>query len=314
MTAISTAGPLATTDDQGRARRARRPTPYRARYHLHLGRKLETRSLSRVSNPSTGDTNKTITTTVSPGNVPFSPVFAWGLNYNLNSACQAGLDFSSGSGSGSVNTTVTAAQAGCSGSFNAQAAVSGSTSSTPTLVIVPPQVMIQTLVGEAGAQTAPGDATMPSLLLVAENRFGDTTFPGGSAATWQAVLVPSQFYGASNATANGVEPELDYAAEVFSWTTPLSIPPGCKGYWSPTNSQFATLQTWAGVAAGSAVNWASVGAPQFSAWAGQPKQAVVKSSIANNLRTDGPGYNSAPAIVLFQLAPSGSAPAVITIP
>jgi len=178
-------------------------------------------------------------------------------------------------------------------------------------VTVPPQIMIQTLIGEAGAQTAPGDATMPSLLLVAENRFGDGAFPGGAAATWQAVLVPSQFYGASNGTTNGVEPELDYAAQVFSWTTPVSIPPGCKGYWSPTNGQFATLQGWMQTPA-SAVNWSSVGAPQFSAWSGQPKQAVIKTSIANNVGV--PGSTAAPAIVLFQLAPSGSAPAVITVP
>jgi hypothetical protein len=155
---------------------------------------------------------------------------------------------------------------------------------------------------------------MPSLLLVAQNRFGDSNFIQG-ATTWQAQLIPSQFYGASNTTANGVAPELGYAASVFAGTTTVSIPPGCKGYWSPTSAQFTTLQTWAGKQAGSISDssWPStVGAPGFPAWAGQPKQAVIKSSIANNSR--GGLYANAPAFVLFQLAPSATAAAVITIP
>jgi hypothetical protein len=185
--------------------------------------------------------------------------------------------------------------------------------------VVPPQIMIQTLVGEAGGQTAPGDDTMPAILLVAENRFGDGGFTGGSAATWQAVLVPSEFYGASNSTATGVEPELDYAASVFAGTTTVSIPTGCKSYWSPTNGQFATLQSWASDPASYPANalqdadWRSVGASSTT-WSGQPRQAVIKGSVGGSTRGgSGPtGHASAPAIVLFRRAPNAGDPAVIT--
>jgi hypothetical protein len=56
----------------------------------------------------------------------------------------------------------------------------------------------------------------------------------------------------------------------------------------------------------------AVSAPCYPAWNGQPKQAVIKTSIANNAR--GGLYANAPAFVLFQLAPLSSSPAVITIP
>ena len=130
---------------------------------------------------------------------------------------------------------------------------------------------------------------------------------------WRPICFSPQFYGASNTTPTGVEPELNYAATVFAGTTTVSIPPGCKAYWSPTNAQFSNLQTFASSQSNSISDtmWSSssVGAPKL--WIGQPKQAVIKSSIANNKRAC---CSSAPAIVLFQLAPSGTSPAVITVP
>ena len=273
---------------------------------------------------STGDTTTTnppapaITVYVTPSEITFTPAFSWGLLRNENSACTASPNFTTNSGTGSVNETVTANPAGCSGVFDARAVVGMSTSPTLTQIIVPPQIMVQTAVGEARGQTAPGDDSIPAILLVAKNRFGDNDFPGGATGTWQAVLVPEEFYGARNqaqpggvATVNGVEPELNYAAQVFAGITTVSIPSGCKAYWSPTNSQFATLQTWSGSAASGITNdmWSSIGAPGL--WGNQAKQAVIKSSIANNTR---PEHTSAPAFVLFRLAPSGTDPAVITVP
>ena len=263
-------------------------------------------------NLSTGDTATQVTVTEIPSYPLFTPVFSFVNTYNLSSACAAALNFSSGNGYGTVNSTVTAAPAGCSGVFGGFANSAGANTSNTLWIAVPPQIMIQTEVGEAGGQTAPGDASMPAILLVAQNRFGDNLFPGGMTGTWQAVLVPKEFYGASNKTANGVQPELNYAAEVFGGTSNVSIPMGCEGYWSPTDTQFATLQTWASQQAGSISDssWPnSVGAPNFPAWNGHPKQAVIKSSIFTNA-----GYDTAPAFVLFQLAPSATAPAVITIP
>jgi hypothetical protein len=211
---------------------------------------------------STGDTATQVVVTTIPSNFTFTPVFTFIDSGNPTSSdCNATLSFSQSSGSGSVNSTVTASPAGCSGVFNGSAAASpGSNPSNELQIVVPPQIMIQTEVGEAGRQTAPGDASMPALLLVAENRFGDSDFKDSVAVNgctptyqiptnWQNTLVPCQFYGASNTTSNGVQPELTYAAEVFAGTTNVSIPEGCEGYWSPTNAQYAVLQTWANLQA-----------------------------------------------------------------
>ncbi len=262
-------------------------------------------------NLSTGDTNTTVTVSVSPSNIAFTPAFSWGLQSNPNSDCDANLGFTNNGGTGSVSETVTAAPAGCSGIFNAVAYVGSKGSGTSSQVMVPPQIMIQTAVGEAGGQTGAGDASIPSLLLVAKNRFGDNGFPGGATATWQAVLVPSQFYGANDTTPDGVEPELDYAAQVYSGTTAVTVPAGCEAYWSPTDTQFAALQQYTNSAPSAITDtmWSAVGAP--GVWTNQSKQAVIKTSIANNVRS---GYTSAPAFVLFRLAPSGASSAVITVP
>jgi hypothetical protein len=171
--------------------------------------------------------------------------------------------------------------------------------------------MIQTLVGEAGAQSGPGDDTMSAILQVAKNRFGDRSFPGGQTSMWQDVLVASQFYGAADKTPNGMQPELDDSSSVFSGSSTVNVL-NCEAYWSPTNQQFKTLQSWANTAANKVADntWpASVGAPKL--WNGTPKQAVIKGSIAKNRRS---GYDSAPAVVLFRQAPSPTAPAVISIP
>jgi hypothetical protein len=136
-------------------------------------------------------------------------------------------------------------------------------------------------------------------------------FPGGRSATWQSVLVTSQFFGAANPIATGVEPELDLAVSVFAGTTNVTVPVGCKALWSPTNPQFVTLQGLYNSTAESVTDddWSVVGAPRL--WLGMPRQAVVKSSIGSSTVQ---GNTAAPAFVLFRLALSGSDPAVITVP
>ena len=174
-------------------------------------------------------------------------------------------------------------------------------------VIMPPQVMIQTEVGEAGAQTAKGDAAMPSLLLVAGNRFGDSDFPPLS-HSWQTTLSdPKQFYGDKNETLNGVYPELDYAAAIFNGTTTITLPAACECYWSPTDAQFAGIM--AAYKSGTTIEPANVGAP--GCWAGKKHQIVIKTSVQNN-RSVKASLNS-PAFVFYQVAPAGSK-AVIEIP
>ncbi len=99
----------------------------------------------------------------------------------------------------------------------------------------------------------------------------------------------------------------DGAGRSYQVAIPLKTALWLQGVWAndPAN-------TWTDA------DWASVGAPRL--WAGQPKQAVIKSSILNNSRKDcgcnsqDCCYNNAPAFVLFRIAPNPADPGVITIP
>ncbi len=193
-------------------------------------------------------------------------------------------------------------------------AMYGKLTANPVTVIVPPQVMIQTEVGEAGAQRATGDAAMPSLLLVAGYRFGDSNFPPLS-HSWQTTLSdPNQFYGDINTTSNGVQPELDYAAAIFNGTTTVTLPVGCECYWSPFDTQFAKIlvayksgTTTEPTGTGAPICW-NLSLPEFK---GKMHQIVIKASVQNNLSAAGK-FNS-PAFTFYQLAPTGSK-AVIQVP
>jgi hypothetical protein len=270
---------------------------------------------------STGDSNAQLKTTASVSNISVDEVYTSVFQGDPAGTCHAILSMPDGTGTGSATSSISASPAGCSGIFQVWGAGGGTTTNTME-VVVPPQIMIQTEVGEAGAQTQPGDDSMIALLLTARNRFGDKRFPGasgGPALTWQdALTAPGQYYGYVNTTPNGVQPELNYAAEVYSGATTVDIL-NCEAYWSPTNAQFATLQSWAqantpanAISDDSWSNPSSVGAPKL--WLDEPKQAVIIGSIKINARTDSDNYNGAPAFVLFREAPSGTAPAVITIP
>lgn len=255
---------------------------------------------------STGDANRLITTTANPGTTQFTPTFSAGAQSNPNSSCAVVLNFSQNGGTGSVNTTVTASPPGCSGIFDGVRAQVGSTQSTnSTKIVVPPQIMIKMVIGEAGGQ--PGDVDQQSILVSARNRFGDSAFPGGTAQTWQAVLVPSQYYGASNGTTDGPDQELRNAAQVFTGEVADTVA-GSKCYWSPTNSQWANVQ--AALNSGTKKFPPATGAP--GCWQSQTRQIVYKSSMGVNI-SGGPNYNTAPAFVFLRLRPQNNDPAVIQI-
>jgi hypothetical protein len=255
---------------------------------------------------STGDANRLITTTANPATTQFTPTFTAPLQSNPNSACAAALNFSQNGGTGSVNTTVTASPPDCSGIFDpVRAHVESTESTNSTKVVVPPQIMIKMVVGEAGGQ--PGDADQQSILVSARNRFGDSAFPGGTAQTWQAVLIPSQYYGASNGTTDGPDQELRNSAQVFTGEI-ADIVGGSKCYWSPTNTQWANVQ--AALDSGTKKFPSATGAP--GCWQSQTRQIVYKASIGVNI-SGGPSYNAAPAFVFLRLRPDKKDPAVIQI-
>lgn len=192
-------------------------------------------------NLSTGDTNRTITTNVNAPGYPFTPSFAWGLEQNPNSSCAANLDFSSNAGAGQATTTVTAGPAGCSGIFNAVAVVNGVVSSNQTQVVVPPQILIQMLYGEAHGQAAIGDQT--SQLAIGEvvrTGFSQSAY-FSNVQTYQAAITSSQFDGIATNVTNGPEDELRNASAVFTGSSGVSVS-GSGCFFSPTAAGWAAIQ------------------------------------------------------------------------
>ena len=250
---------------------------------------------------STGDTNKYITTSVSPGSYSFTPTFAFALAGNYKSTCNANLGFSNNSGTGTVNTTVTAGPAGCSGVFNAFAVVGQKSSSSSTQVIVPPQISVQMLYGEAHGQVSIGDNVSQLAIGVAtRNRFSQPGFSG--VTTYQAAITPTQFIGLSNIT-NGPIPDVDNAAAVFTSTDGTSVL-NAACFFSPTNAGWIAIQ--------SALQSGTTTLPAVSPDPGcyqANRQFVVKRSVGNN--ADGRG---APAFIFEQQRNPASDPAVIQIP
>lgn len=256
-------------------------------------------------NLSTGDTTRFITTTASRSTVRFTPSFTIGSTSNPNSSCVANLSFAQATGTGSVNSIVTASPAGCSTIANNVRARVGAVSSTnSTQIVVPPQVMIKMLVGEAGGQ--PDDVDQHSILVSARNRFGDRRFPGGRDGTWQAVLIPAQYYGASDPTTNGPDRELRNAADVFTGTIG-DIVATSKCYWSPTFAQWQNVQ--AAIMSGTTTFPTGTGAPDC--FQSTRRQIVHKTSIGLNTR--GGVYSNAPAFVFIRERGVND-PAVVSIP
>jgi hypothetical protein len=276
---------------------------------------------------STGDTTNYITAVPSPSTAFLNPNYTWGSPTNPNSDCITTLSVTPATGNGSVSSVVSATPTGsgscanASGIFTVSATAVGVSSDNSLAVVIPPQVLIRTLVGEAVGQTGSGDETMPAILLVAKNRFGDADFTDhgytGCVGTelqptnWQTTLVPCQFQGLKfNTTTDGPAPEIKHAAEVFAGTTSVSIDSDLKGYWSPTDDQYSDLSGLTTLTAHDVGNfaWSSMGAPPL--WLAYDRQAVIKATIANNVRS---GYTTAPAIVMIRKAHSPTDPAVIYI-
>jgi len=255
---------------------------------------------------STGDNGRYLTTTADPITASIAPTYSVGTSTNPNSSCSATLTFAPSSGVGTVNSVVTAAPAGCSTiADNVRANVGTNQSLNASKLIVPPQIMIKMVVGEAGGQ--PGNIDQQAILVSARNRFGDSAFPGGKTATWQAVITPAQYYGANDPTTNGPQQELDNASAVFTGQV-SDIVGGSKCYWSPTTAQWLVVQQ--AIQSGTTTFPANTGTP--ACFAANKRQIVYKASIGLNV-SGGPNYQNAPAFVFIRTRQSNQ-PAAVQIP
>ena len=253
-------------------------------------------------NVSTGDTGRFIRTAGTPSTGSYSPTFAAASMRNSHGTCDAEIAFAPATGAGTVDTVVTASAAGCSRiAEGVRASASGSISTNTATIVVPPQIMIRTVIGEAGGQ--PGDIDQMSLLSTAVNRFGvhgfggarDRDSTGRRTGTWQGVLTaPLQYLGSSNQTNTGPDQPLRNAARVFSGEVG-DIVGGAPCYYSPTYAQFQFIAA----ALHSGQTEFPIEAEGPKCFKAAVRQIVVKTSVGANM-SPGVLYAGAPAFVFIR--------------
>ena len=176
---------------------------------------------------------------------------------------------------GTVNTVVAGSPTGCSRIADNVRAVVGSTqSSNFAKIVVPPQVMIKMVVGEAGGQ--PDDIDQQAILVVSTKQIW----------RWD------------------VSGELGNASGVFTGQV-TDIVAGSKCYWSPTNTQWHIVQST--LQSGTTTFPAGTGAPAW--WTTNKRQIVYKASIGLNV-SGGSQYANAPAFVFVRQRQSNQAAAI----
>jgi hypothetical protein len=309
----------------------------------------------------TGDLTQTIlTNALTAGGYAFSytPVFSQGLapNGNPNSSCQANLAFNVNAGPqqvpGQVVTAVTASPYTCSGVFNAlatvygkTATVSGSNSNAGTTVVVPPEAMIEQMLGAANGFTPAFDAgqiAQRSVSVAVLNRFADSSMFNGL-TTWQAMhdytyTIPlptsGQPYGGCTAIDSTQQQcHVIETANIVSFPTALSqnaVNNASTVFsWAITNPGDPTLTAGASdLVGGSTCYWSPTPAqwqvvvnamnnPIFPSGTGAPDCYAENAQIV--WRTDMPanliyGSQGPPAFLLIRRLPSSEAPSVVSYP
>ena len=261
---------------------------------------------------STGDTNATITTTAS--NSAYSiPSVAYYLPYGTTNpgsgltSANAGLNFpGNSSGVGSATGYLSAsplANAG-SGLYTVAALVGGTQTANNVYIVVPPQVLMQAMYGEAHGQAVIyglSDPTEQALGITLRNRFEDAVWFSGS-TTYLNTITAQQVQGLVAPCPPNRVPctawtnpdgsptaELVNAADVFDGSSTVTVA-SARCFFSPTAAGWAQIQT--ALASASTVVPVVSGDPRcFSG----NRQIVYKSSVSPN--TNGTG---APAFVFEQ--------------
>ncbi|HVP53708.1 MAG TPA: hypothetical protein VMU45_01850, partial [Candidatus Eisenbacteria bacterium] len=185
-------------------------------------------------NMSSGDTNVPISVTIAgpSGTLAFSV----GGSNNPNSSSHATVSIPGSSNPPAMgNYTISVSGSNSpSGIFGAVACVTGVCASQGTTINIPPQILIQMMQAEAGgtnttAMTADGD--------VVRNRFASSLF-NPPYNTYQNTIVSGQF--AFSSTANGVQPELNDAVNVFTGLSGNVC--NALAFWTPASTQWSNVQ------------------------------------------------------------------------
>jgi hypothetical protein len=137
-----------------------------------------------------------------------------------------------------ITVNVKASPAGGSIASVVNPDIGGRRSQLQSIVIVPPQILLQMMLNEARGLSS--TTVRKYLGFAMKNRFGDSQYFSGQ-NTFAAAINAGATHDASLTT--GDQPYLDDAVTVF-WDTSGGGEPthGCQGFWSPTTSQWQTVQ------------------------------------------------------------------------
>jgi len=256
---------------------------------------------------STGDNASAhgITVAFTPGDVSATISFVNRKLGNPGGTSDAALAIPSKTGNSPIGTTVKASAAGASIASLINPTAGGSTSSLQTIVIVPPQILIQMMHNEAGGLSS---GTVRQFLGFAlQNRFSDNAYFSGQ-TTYQAAVTAGATH---DSTASGIQPELDAAVTVF-WDTSGGgdLTHGCQGFWSPTNAQWTTINQAltnqdTTLPSNTGIPFTYNGHPEIT-------QIVYFSSVG--LNTTVPGKQNAPSFVFVRKRDANAGlPAVVRL-
>ena len=268
---------------------------------------------------STGDSLQIITT-ASLNSYPLDVVYSSSFQNDPNSTCSndakhALLSINEGQGTGSATSNISASPSGCSGIFSVYGNVGGTTTQNVIDVVVPPQLLIQMLYGEAHGQAVSGD-TVSELAIgaVVRNQFGDNVYFKG-VNTYQDAIVAKQFdsikncQAANNCVQTGTIPELNNAALIYAGI-PMSAMNVAKAkcFFSPDADGWRNIQAALNNPKTTVVPYAKYDPGCFSRPFKANEQFVYKTSIGANANGSG-----APAFILVQWK-NLTDPAAIQIP
>lgn len=188
---------------------------------------------------STGDAASahTLTMTFTP---PYNILFNFPVTflYNYGGVNQAVLTVPSTAQPSPLTTTVKADSQGYSGVFVVHPECAGQVFPQQSIVIVPPQILLQMMKAEAG-----GLPSFDARLFIGwaiRNRFNDSMF--GAPTSYYAAITCANCAAYDTGVTAGRQPELDASANVFNGATGDPTY-GSQGWWSPTLTQWQNVQS-----------------------------------------------------------------------
>ena len=199
-----------------------------------------------------------------------------------------------------ITVNVKASPAGGSIASVVNPDIGGRRSQLQSIVIVPPQILLQMMLNEARGLSS--TSVRKYLGFAMKNRFGDSQyFPGQN--TFASAINAGATHDATLTT--GDQPYLDDAATVF-WDTSGGGDPtfGCQGFWSPTASQWQTVQQ--ALNNGTTTLPGGIGIPFNYNGHNELTQVVYLSSVGQSNTQNAPSF-------LFVRKRSAGNPAVVQI-